>query len=249
MAWRSVGKPPAWVTMVVRSGRKPEGGADGLEPHHGGAVAHDHLAGRGADERRDALADRDRQVPPPRVPAADELVVPLLDERRQRSRARCRAPAAPASCRRGRCDEVRPRPSRLGSAPMTDVGGEVRLGTMLFTLVEPHRGHEVAYNRWYERDHFYAGCMVGPWLFAGRRFVATRAAEGSPLRQRARPVRRRRIWVPTWPSTGSSTAGTTSTSTGRCDRCSGCMPTAACSASATTSTRCCTATPSPPARR
>ncbi len=58
---------------------------------------------------------------------------------------------------------------------MSDVGGEVRLGSMLFTLVEPHRGHEVAYNRWYERDHFYAGCMVGPWLFAGRRFVATRA--------------------------------------------------------------------------
>jgi hypothetical protein len=57
---------------------------------------------------------------------------------------------------------------------VTDVGGEVRLGSMLFTLVEPHRGHEVAYNRWYERDHFYAGCMVGPWLFAGRRFVATR---------------------------------------------------------------------------
>jgi hypothetical protein len=55
-----------------------------------------------------------------------------------------------------------------------DIGGEVRLGSMLFTLVEPHRGHEVAYNRWYERDHFYAGCMVGPWLFAGRRFVATR---------------------------------------------------------------------------
>jgi hypothetical protein len=58
---------------------------------------------------------------------------------------------------------------------MTDVGGEIRLGSMLFTLVEPHHGHEVAYNRWYERDHFYAGCMVGPWLFAGRRFVATRA--------------------------------------------------------------------------
>lgn len=57
---------------------------------------------------------------------------------------------------------------------MTDIGGDVRLGSMLFTLVEPHCGHEVAYNRWYERDHFYAGCMVGPWLFAGRRFVATR---------------------------------------------------------------------------
>jgi hypothetical protein len=55
-----------------------------------------------------------------------------------------------------------------------DVGGEIRLGSALFTLVEPHPGHEVAYNRWYERDHFYAGCLVGPWLFAGRRWVATR---------------------------------------------------------------------------
>ncbi len=49
----------------------------------------------------------------------------------------------------------------------------IKLGSMLFTLVEPHRGHEVAYNRWYERDHFYAGCMIGPYQFAGRRFVAT----------------------------------------------------------------------------
>jgi hypothetical protein len=55
-----------------------------------------------------------------------------------------------------------------------DLGGEVALGSMLFTLVEPHRGQEVAYNRWYERDHFYSGCMVGPWFFAGRRWVATR---------------------------------------------------------------------------
>lgn len=45
---------------------------------------------------------------------------------------------------------------------------------MLFTLVDPSPGHEVAYNRWYERDHFYSGCMIGPWLFAGRRWVATR---------------------------------------------------------------------------
>jgi hypothetical protein len=51
----------------------------------------------------------------------------------------------------------------------------VQIGRMLFTLVDPNRGHEVAYNRWYERDHFYAGCLVGPWLFAGKRWVATRA--------------------------------------------------------------------------
>jgi hypothetical protein len=49
----------------------------------------------------------------------------------------------------------------------------VKLGSMLLTLVEPRRGHEVAYNRWYERDHFYAGCMVGPYNFAGSRYVAT----------------------------------------------------------------------------
>ena len=50
----------------------------------------------------------------------------------------------------------------------------IRVGSLLFTMVEPHKGHEVAYNRWYERDHFYAGCMVGKWQFAGSRYVATR---------------------------------------------------------------------------
>ncbi len=50
----------------------------------------------------------------------------------------------------------------------------VRVGAMLFTLVDPTRGHEVDYNRWYEEDHLYSGCMVGPWLFAGRRWVSTR---------------------------------------------------------------------------
>lgn len=50
----------------------------------------------------------------------------------------------------------------------------VRVGTALITLVEPHRGHEVDYNRWYERDHFYAGCLIGAGWFAGKRWVATR---------------------------------------------------------------------------
>lgn len=51
----------------------------------------------------------------------------------------------------------------------------IRLGAMLFTLVDPTRGNEVAYNRWYERDHFYGGVMVGPGTLAGARWVATRA--------------------------------------------------------------------------
>ena len=50
----------------------------------------------------------------------------------------------------------------------------VRVGSMLFTMVDPEKGYEVEYNRWYERDHFYAGCMIGPQLFAGKRWVATR---------------------------------------------------------------------------
>ena len=50
----------------------------------------------------------------------------------------------------------------------------VRVGGALVTIVDPHKGHEVAYNRWYERDHFYAGCMIGNWNISGARFVATR---------------------------------------------------------------------------
>ena len=50
----------------------------------------------------------------------------------------------------------------------------VKVGSMLLTLVDPAKGYERAYNRWYERDHYYAGCLVGPWLFAGSRWVAPR---------------------------------------------------------------------------
>jgi hypothetical protein len=48
-----------------------------------------------------------------------------------------------------------------------------RIGSALITMVEPHLGHDAAYNRWYEDDHFNAGAMAFPWLFAGRRWVAT----------------------------------------------------------------------------
>lgn len=50
----------------------------------------------------------------------------------------------------------------------------VRLGQMLFTMVDPAKGYEVEYNRWYERDHRYSGCMIGPGWFAGSRWVATK---------------------------------------------------------------------------
>jgi len=50
----------------------------------------------------------------------------------------------------------------------------VGIGSAFISLVEPHRGHERAYTRWYEDDHVYAGAMAFPWWFAGRRWVATR---------------------------------------------------------------------------
>jgi hypothetical protein len=49
----------------------------------------------------------------------------------------------------------------------------VRVGSMLFTVVDPHKGKEAEYNRWYERDHFYGGCLQGPHLLAGSRWVST----------------------------------------------------------------------------
>ncbi|MBJ20885.1 MAG: hypothetical protein GY910_20545 [bacterium] len=50
----------------------------------------------------------------------------------------------------------------------------VALGSILVSLLEPSPGTARDFNRWYERDHFYAGCMSGANFFAGRRFVATR---------------------------------------------------------------------------
>ncbi|MFD7504007.1 hypothetical protein [Streptomyces sp. NPDC059850] len=50
----------------------------------------------------------------------------------------------------------------------------VRPGHALITMVEPRPGQEYAYNRWYEDDHFIAGAMAMPWIYAGRRWVATR---------------------------------------------------------------------------
>lgn len=49
----------------------------------------------------------------------------------------------------------------------------VDIGTAIVAYIEPHAGAERAFNRWYERDHFYAATMAGPGAFAGARWVAT----------------------------------------------------------------------------
>jgi hypothetical protein len=68
-------------------------------------------------------------------------------------------------------------PGRL----IRQVDEPIRVGSLLWVFTDPHRGHEVAYNRWYERDHYYAGCMIGAWTVAGSRWVATRPHKGIRL--------------------------------------------------------------------
>jgi hypothetical protein len=62
-----------------------------------------------------------------------------------------------------------------------DAPAEVKVGSILVSLLDPNPGEEVAFHRWYERDHFYSGCMAGAHFFAGRRFVATRALKDERL--------------------------------------------------------------------
>ena len=63
----------------------------------------------------------------------------------------------------------------------------MRIGMMLYTLIEPHPGRHRAYNRWYERDHFYSGVLTLPGTLSGQRWVATpvlkalRLPVGSPV--------------------------------------------------------------------
>jgi hypothetical protein len=61
--------------------------------------------------------------------------------------------------------------------PLTGLGGrtplDVGLGHMLLNIADPLPGHERAYTRWYEDDHFFSAAMMAPFVFAGRRWVAT----------------------------------------------------------------------------
>ncbi|HEV3227287.1 MAG TPA: hypothetical protein VGZ52_10645 [Acidimicrobiales bacterium] len=64
----------------------------------------------------------------------------------------------------------------------------VKVGSMLLTLVDPHKGHERAYNRWYERDHYYGGCLIGPYCLGGSRWVAPRALKDLRWPQHDGPI-------------------------------------------------------------
>jgi hypothetical protein len=54
---------------------------------------------------------------------------------------------------------------------MTDA--RVELGYAIMALHEPDHGYEAAFNRWYERDHFYGAALFAPYTMAGQRWVGT----------------------------------------------------------------------------
>src|SRR5262249_38492373 len=85
----------------------------------------------------------------------------------QEGRARCRPPGP--SPRLGGAPVPAPAPA---SPQPSDL--RVELGHAIFGLVDPHRGHEVAWNRYYERDHLVAAGAAAPWTLAIQRWVATR---------------------------------------------------------------------------
>lgn len=54
---------------------------------------------------------------------------------------------------------------------MVDETGVVRIGSVVFALIRPSPGHEIAFNRWYERDHYYTAGLAAPGVFSAGRFV------------------------------------------------------------------------------
>jgi hypothetical protein len=60
---------------------------------------------------------------------------------------------------------------------VTGAARGVTIGTAIISYIEPHPGQAVAFNRWYEQDHFPATVKAGPGVFAAQRFVATRACK------------------------------------------------------------------------
>jgi hypothetical protein len=58
------------------------------------------------------------------------------------------------------------------SKPLSDE--RVELGHAIFNLAEPHAGYELAWNRYYERDHLIAAATFAPWTMGTQRWVAKR---------------------------------------------------------------------------
>ena len=54
---------------------------------------------------------------------------------------------------------------------VVDENGVVRIGSVVFAMIRPTPGREVAFNRWYERDHYYTAGTAAAGVFSAGRFI------------------------------------------------------------------------------
>ena len=76
---------------------------------------------------------------------------------------------------------------------------KVGLESVLFVLTHVHPGHESRWNDWYDNDHFYAGCVLGPGVLSGTRWHASVAL------RKARFVAERQPFPQPWDGGGLAT--------------------------------------------
>ena len=55
------------------------------------------------------------------------------------------------------------------------IPARIALSHMKLVMTDIHAGHEQAWNQWYENDHFYAGCVLGPGCLSGARWHSSRS--------------------------------------------------------------------------
>jgi hypothetical protein len=51
------------------------------------------------------------------------------------------------------------------------------IGSVVFALIDPSPGHEIEFNHWYERDHFYTAGAAAPGVFSAGRYIAPRSCK------------------------------------------------------------------------
>ncbi len=74
------------------------------------------------------------------------------------------------------------------AAARTETGAvtDVQIGTAVIAYIEPHAGQAQAFNRWYERDHFYAAATAGPGRVLGRALGRDARVQGGATRRTRR---------------------------------------------------------------
>ena len=63
---------------------------------------------------------------------------------------------------------------------MTSVHDTLSIGSVVFALIDPSPGHEIDFNHWYERDHYYTAGAAAPGVFSAGRYIAPRYKASNP---------------------------------------------------------------------